>query len=124
MASSLISFSSVSVVFLSALLFSATRSEADPAPAVDPLFPVCKIVVGTGIQYFDIKFCMEALSSYNGSHYAYDMDYLALSTFVVDLLYDNITSTASRIVDLLGRRQKIWRWPHEVVSADVPSVVR
>jgi len=86
---------------LFALLFSATHSSSQQVEAaVDPLLPMCK-TVGGGSKYVGIDFCLSALRSDNRSRSA--KGYRDFSSIAVDLLTDNVTSTAVQIDHLLQK---------------------
>ncbi|KAL6870992.1 hypothetical protein ACP4OV_014840 [Aristida adscensionis] len=64
--------------------------------SVDPMFPLCKTVGGGG-AYFDVQFCMEALSPHGGAV----KNYQDAAAVAVDLLKANATSTSAKIGGLL-----------------------
>ncbi|KAL6870637.1 hypothetical protein ACP4OV_014485 [Aristida adscensionis] len=85
------SFSSVSFVLLSAILVAEVAGAS-----VDPTFPMCKTVGGGG-PYFDVQFCMAALSPHSGDV----KNYQDAAAVAVDLLTANATSTSAKIGGLL-----------------------
>lgn len=99
MASSSAFYSShvIVVVFLSALLLSATlHTSHAQADGIDPLLPLCKSI-GGGSRDFGIDFCISALGSDNRSRDAGPN----FPVIAIDLLATNATSTGAKIGGLL-----------------------
>jgi pectinesterase inhibitor-like protein len=86
------------IVFLSALLLSATHHYTSHAQAdgIDPLLPLCKSI-GGGSRDFGIDFCISALGSDNRSRDAGPN----FPVIAIDLLAANATSTGAKIGGLL-----------------------